>query len=267
MNNNKIINIGVAQYGFKDAQVEENLDKGTKYLVQAAEEGMDLILLPEMFTTGFPLGKNMDDFAENIEDSNTMKHLSQQAKAHNISVVGSFAEWDKHLKKSFNTGFFISREGILLSTYRKIQLFDKERNYVHPGRSLSVVEYDGIKYGILICFDIEFPEPARYLANAGAEVLLVVSNNMKPYGHIHRVFVQARAVENHMYVAYCNRTGTNELFIYEGESCIVTPQGTVTHQLGNQDEGLLTGTIDLQEVADSKKIYNYLGESATRFIP
>lgn len=267
MNNAIKVNVGIAQFAYTDAAVETNLQKGIGYMAEAAAKGMDIVLLPEMFTTGFPVGKNMDDYSEPIQGGKVIQAVAAAAKSYQIAVVGSIPEWDAEQQKSYNTSFFIDRKGEILKTYRKVHLFDKERNYVHPGRELSVVDYEGVRYGLLICFDLEFPEPARYLAQSGAQVLLVVSNNMHPYGKLHRIFAQARAIENHMFVAYCNRTGNNSVFTYEGESCLVSPKGEIVAQLDQQEETLLSGVMDLKLIDDSRKVYNYLQESLINFKP
>ena len=82
-----------------------------------------------------------------------------------------------------------------------------------------------MRWGVLCCFDIEFPEPARTLALRGAQCLLVPSANMKPWGPSHRAFVRARAIENHCWVAYANAVGAASGYEFEGESCLVDPFG------------------------------------------
>jgi len=260
---NEAVTIGLAQFSYGEGDKEGNLRKGLNYMETAAAKGAQILLLPEMFSTGYV--RNMGSLAEPMPGGETMTALQEAALKNKVAVVGSMAEWDKEESKCFNTAFFINSCGEVLGTYRKIHLFDQERRYVQGGNRLVTVKDKGITYGFLICFDLEFPEPSRQLARQGAEVLLVVSANMHPYGFYHRVFAQARAIENHMFVAYCNRTGGNSKYRYVGQSCLVNPLGDVLCQYGQADEGVLTGKISLDDAVAAKKVFNYLTEAKVTF--
>jgi 5-aminopentanamidase len=248
--------IAAAQFNIIEGDKKSNLNKALGYIRSAAESGAKVVLLPEMFLTGYPIGKPMADLAEPLEGE-SLQSIKDAASEMNIAVVGSYPEWDKEDNCSYNTAFFIGDDGKVLGKYRKIHLFDREDHYVGAGRNICVVDYHGFNYGLLICFDLEFPEPARALAMAGAQILLVVSANMDPYSMFHRIFAQARAIENHLYVAYCNRTGSNNTYHYCGDSCLVNPIGEIVSEMG-KEEGLLVGDILLAEISKSKTIYDYL---------
>ncbi len=257
------LNIAVAQFGFIDGEKKDNLNKALHYMVRAAAEGADIVILPEMFLTGFPVEIPMAQLAETMPGDSMLK-LQESAVKNGIAVAGSMPEWDENSKTSFNTCFYINRGGKLLGKYRKIQLFNREKNYVSAGNSLTVVEDGGIRYGLLICYDLEFPEIARTLAEGGAQVLLVPSANMEPYGLFHRLFTQARAIENHQFVAYCNRTGQNRFFTFCGGSCLANPFGEIVADLA-QEEGLMMATARLDLISQSKELYNYLDERKVFF--
>jgi 5-aminopentanamidase len=248
--------IAAAQFDVLEGDKEANLNKALVFIRSAAGKGAGLILLPEMFLTGYPLDIPMAELAEPL-DGKSLHSIREVARALKIAVVGSYPEWDAEDNNSYNTAFFIGADGEVLGKYRKIHLFDREDNFVGAGQNISIINYNGLNYGLLICFDLEFPEPARALAMAGAQILLVVSANMEPYCMFHRIFARARAIENHLYVAYCNRTGANKTYRFCGESCLVNPLGELVCELGI-DENLMFGEIRLEEISKSKTIYDYL---------
>jgi predicted amidohydrolase len=259
----KTVKVALAQFSYADGHKEDNLRKGLQHIQRAADLGAEIVLLPEMFSTGYV--RNMEELAESMQAGKTISALQETARQKGIAVVGSMAEWDKGEGRCFNSAFFIGSSGEVLGTYRKIHLFDQERKYVRGGHQLVTVNYQGITYGLLICFDLEFPEPSRQLARQGVEVLLVVSANMHPYGFHHRIFAQARAIENHMFVAYCNRSGRNKKFRYMGQSCLVNPCGQILCQYGEEDEGVLTGVASLKDIATAREVFNYLTEAKISF--
>ncbi|HED24759.1 MAG TPA: carbon-nitrogen hydrolase family protein, partial [Firmicutes bacterium] len=190
------VRIAIAQFSILEGDKKANLFKALTYIHSAADKGAELVLLPEMFLTGYPINIPMVELAEPMEGE-SIQGIRNVARELKIAVIGSYPEWDAEGRCSYNTAFFIGEDGQVRGKYRKIHLFDREDHYVEAGRDICVIDYNGLNYGLLICFDLEFPEPARALAMAGAQVLLVVSANMNPYCNFHRIFAQARAIENH----------------------------------------------------------------------
>lgn len=259
--NNKLT-FALAQFPFVEGEKKTNLEKALHFISKSALQGADIVLLPEMFLTGYPSHIKMAQIAETLSGGESILLLQAAAKEHKIAITGSYPEWDPISSKVYNTAFFIGADGEMLASYRKIHLFDRESQYVSPGNELVTVDYRGVRLGLLICYDLEFPEPARALALMGAQILIVVSANMEPYGLYHRIFAQARAIENHMIVAYCNRTGSNNAYRFVGESCLVDPFGHILCELG-EEEALAVGTVDLGMLAKSKDLFNYLNERKT----
>ncbi len=251
----KKIAIGVAQFEIIEANKKVNLEKAIEYIGKAADRGADIVLIPEVFLTGYTTKIDIKCLAEPI-DGPSISRLSEAATKNGIAIVGSYLELDDE-EGVYNTAFFINDQGNILGCYRKMHLFDQEKKYVKEGNQLTTIEYRGIQFGLLICFDIEFPEPARALALNGMEILLVCSANMDPYGLFHRVFSISRAIENHSFVVYCNRIGENSSYRFVGESCIVTPTGEIIGDL-SFNEGVLVRELKLREIIESKKVFNYL---------
>jgi predicted amidohydrolase len=123
--------------------------------------------------------------------------------------------------------------------------------------ALPIVELNGWKLGFLICYDLEFPENARRLALAGAELILVPTANMQPYEYIADVTVRARAIENQCFVAYANYCGHEGELRYCGQSSIAAPDGS-RPALAGLDEALIVGDLDRHLIDESRAAYNYL---------
>lgn len=153
----------------------------------------------------------------------------------------------------------IDAQGERLANYRKSHLFgDLDHAMFSAGdAALPIVELNGWKLGLLICYDLEFPENARRLALAGAELILVPTANMQPYEFIADVTVRARAIENQCFVAYANYCGHEGELQYCGQSSIAAPNGS-RPALAGLDEALIVAELDRQLMDDSRAAYNYL---------
>lgn len=250
--------IGLAQLQCREGEKERNLAVAEEAIAEAAHRGAGLVVLPELYTTGFLAKPALVELAEAL-DGPSVTRLAHMAAEQRIAVTTSVLELgeagDVH-----NTAVFIDDEGQLRSSYRKCHLFDAERPLYVAGETLdAVVLYKGIRFGLLICYDIEFPEATRRLALFGVDCILVPTANMVPYGDRHRVFVTSRALENHVYVAYCNRCGTSREFEFPGESVLVDPLGQLVCEADAQ-ASLICGAVDVNVVLQSKHTFDYLAE-------
>ena len=160
----------------------------------------------------------------------------------------------------FDTTVVLAPDGELLTVYDKTHLFDRERTVFTPGAALEPpFAWGGVRFGVLCCFDIEFPEPARTLALRGAQCLLVPSANMEPWGEHHRAYLRSRALENHAFVAYANAVGAASGYVFEGGSCFVDPLGRVLCDAG-REETVVWADLDLAVADEARRVGDYLGE-------
>jgi len=113
-----------------------------------------------------------------------------------------------------------------------------------------------VRLGQLICFDLEFPDTARVLADAGAELILVSNGNMEPYAHVHRNAALARAQDNQVFVAMANRTGAGRTTVFAGGSMVADPFGRVVAEAATA-ECTLSVTIDTDAIAEARRLYTY----------
>ncbi|MGN6290673.1 MAG: nitrilase-related carbon-nitrogen hydrolase, partial [Sphingopyxis terrae] len=151
----------------------------------------------------------------------------------------------------FNTATLVDRDGTVLARHRKTHLFgDLDRAVFAPGDALSAIaDLDGTRVGVLICYDVEFPEAVRALALAGVDLVAVPTALMRPEEIVARTLVPARAYENQVYVAYANRIGTEGDLDYCGESCVVAPDGEELARAGTEEALLLADDLAARKAA------------------
>lgn len=250
--------VGLAQLPCCDGEKEYNLRTAEAAIVEAARRHADLVVLPELQTTGFLTMTAVRDQAETL-DGPSVTRLARTAAEHRIALATSMLELGD-AGVVHNTAVFIDDGGQLRGSYRKSHLFDAERSIYRAGERLDcVVSFKGIRLGLLICYDIEFPETTRQLALLGVDCIVVPTANMAPYGHRHRVFAAARALENHVYVAYCNRCGSSRKFEFPGESVLIDPLGRTACEADAMPT-VVCGEVDAGVVSQSKAVFDYLAE-------
>jgi predicted amidohydrolase len=208
---------------------------------KAKANGADILLLPEMYLSGYNIGP-----AAALAQSITAEGLApaqEIAKAQNIALVFGYPE--RVGDKVSNSAVLIGPNGSILLNYRKSHLFgDLDRAMFNEiGTQFPIAELNGFKIGLLICYDIEFPEPARRIALAGADILLIPTAQMEPYEQVAKHVIPARAYENQLYVAYANHSGNDDGLSYIGLSSICGPNGDILAAAGKA-ETMLYATCD-----------------------
>ncbi|ALS27825.1 nitrilase [Paenibacillus sp. 32O-W] len=239
------LKIALLQMDVRAGEPEANFAKLVAMLEEAAAlpDKPDIVVAPEMWNTGYAL-ERIGELAD-PEGSRTKSILSAFARKHGIHLIGgSIAE--KRERGVYNTAYSFDRQGRLNAAYSKIHLFrlmDEEKHLLAgdaPGR-LAV---DGEAAGMMICYDIRFPELARKLALDGAKVLFVPAEWPHPRLHHWRTLLMARAIENQMFVIACNRCGTSGDTSFFGHSMVIDPWGEIVAEAG-EEETVLTADIDL----------------------
>jgi len=230
---------------------EHNFARLTKLLEEAAGANPkpDVILVPEMWNTGYALDR-IHELADPA-GARTKEFVSEFSRRYGVNVIaGSIAELREGREGRpdgvTNTVYGFDREGNEIAEYSKIHLFKLMDEHLHleagerPGR----FELESVPAGVMICYDIRFPELARRLALDGAKVLFVPAEWPHPRLHHWRTLLQARAIENQMYVVACNRCGVSGETHFFGHSMIVDPWGEIVAEAG-EEETILTAEIDL----------------------
>ncbi|MEB0041819.1 carbon-nitrogen hydrolase family protein [Pseudomonas sp. MH10] len=227
---------------------------------QAAAQGADLLVLPEMFLTGYNIGAQAAFSLAQARDGESAQQIMAIAQETGIAIVYGYPERSSH-GQIYNAVQLIDAQGRSLCHYRKTHLYgDLDKSmFAVGGDEFPVVELNGWRLGLLICYDLEFPENTRRLALAGADLIVVPTANMKPYDFVAEVTVRARAFENQCYVAYANYCGSEGAIHYCGLSSIAAPDGCRIAQAA-EDEALIIGVLDRQLLNDSRAINTYFSD-------
>jgi predicted amidohydrolase len=251
------LRVALVQLRPVDGDKQRNLAAAGEAVAAAAAAGAGLIVLPEYALAGFP-AERMHELAEPL-DGPSLAAFREMAARGGVCLVAGLPRLGAS-GEVFDTTVVVAPDGELLTVYDKTHLFDRERAVFAPGAALQPpFEYAGIRFGVLCCFDIEFPEPARTLALRGAQCLLVPSANMQPWGPSHRAFVRARALENHCFVAYANAVGEASGYVFEGESRLVDPLGRVLCDAEGA-ETVVWADVDPEAADQARAVGDYLAQ-------
>lgn len=240
------------QLAGRDGDTVYNLQRTLQAIAHCAP-GTDIVVFPEAQLTGFLNPQNIAERAEAL-DGASVQALCQAARERDVAVVVGLIENDGG--QFYNTTVFITPDGIALR-YRKTHLWVTEPGLVLPGDRYATVEWRGVRIGLLICYDTEFPETARAVAELGAQLILVTDGNMEPYGHVHRTSITARAQENQVFAAVVNRVGSgDDEMVFAGGSAVVGPDGQLLLEAGRH-ECRQTIELDMAQLIHARAAYDY----------
>jgi len=223
----------VAIVQFKASTIkEQNLKKILDYIKKASKKGAQLCAFPEFmmfYTKSSQTPKELASLSETI-NGNFVKTISKAAKKHSIQIIGTFYEKSNKKNRVYDTSFLINKSGKVVSKYRKIHLYDalgfKESKKMVSGSKIVKPSRTALgKIGMLICYDLRFPEMSRSLALSGSEILVAPSAWVKGKNkEDHWITInKTRAIENGCYVVSPDQVGN----IYCGRSVVVDPFGKI----------------------------------------
>ena len=246
----RTIQLALLQMDVVIGEPESNFQRAKEMLEEAVKgtQKPDVILMPEMWNTGYAL-EQIDALAD-TKGSHTTKLVSEFCRKYEVNVIaGSVSDKSDESDEVKNTIYVFDREGHEVADYSKIHLFRlmEEEKFLTAGDRVGIAQLEESKIGLAICYDIRFPELARKIALNGAKVLFLPAEWPHPRLHHWRTLIQARAIENQMFVVASNRVGVSRGTEFFGHSMIVSPWGEVLAE-GEEDETILTAEIDLTEV-------------------
>lgn len=249
------LNIAVAQSPANLVGPQARLDWLADCLARLDGQEVDLLLLPELFLTGYNIGKKVTDWAEPI-DGPSAKKIAGLANHYDIAIHYGFAE--REGERIYNAAACVDRNGKLLANHRKLLLPPGfEGDHFCPGETYTYFEINGVKAATLICYDAEFPEAFRAVASDGAELVLVPTALGAQWGVVANTVIPARAFENGVYVCYANSCGTEDGMVFFGGSCVIAPDGKELARAG-AGEGILHATIETGAVQAAQTRLPYL---------
>lgn len=242
------LKVSIAQIDVLTSKPEENIEKGEALIVEAARRGSELICFPEMWTTGFNWKFN-EAIAKKHEE--IINRIARLAEKNNIWVNGSTLSLNEDGRIS-NASILFDNNGNRAATYRKTHLFSymHEDKHMAPGDHLTTVDTPWGLFGLSVCYDIRFPELFRTYALKGVKAIL--SPMAFPYPRLEhwKILVRARAIENQLFMIGVNQVGSEDFgkagtVTYFGSSVIIDPWGETVVEASENDEMLLTASIDL----------------------
>lgn len=242
--------IGCIQLNVGFGKVDENYERAEKLIREAAAGGAEIIVLPEMWNTGYALEKLAELADENGERSKGF--LSKLAKELAVHIVGGSVAV-KREDEFFNTMYTYNKDGELVGEYSKVHLFRlmDEHLYLQAGDAMNRFNLDGLEAGGAICYDIRFPEWLRAQALDGAKVLFIPAQWPTPRIDHWKILLQARAIENQCFVIAVNRIA-RKVENFNGQSMVIGPWGEVLWT-GAEDEELAIIDVDFSSVDEVRE--------------
>lgn len=253
--------IGIIQIHSIPAMVEKNVQHGIDMYKEAVQKGAELVVFPELWTCGYYL--ETPQFEEAVtHDVKILKIFCKLARENKTVIILPLP-----IKKNDNLYiglYVIEKNGTVIADYKKSFLWGREQNYfVHGERKYTPIDTSVGKIGTLICYDIEFPEPARLLALQGAQIIFVPSVWSIPALNRWEIQLPARALDNTVFLVGINNVGENAC----GNSKILSPMGEVIARGSADKEEVICADIDLGQVDKVREKIPYLREYEPNLTP
>jgi predicted amidohydrolase len=245
---------------------EDNLVKMSEFVSKiASQQKVDLIVFPELVTSGFELGVRFTELAQRIPGP-SVNLIAQRASEFGVYIAFGMVSKEKVESVLYNSAVLVGPDGELVGSYNKVHLRGEERMAFREGFRLPVFETEIGHIGLTLGWDLAYPEVARSLTLDGAELICVLANWEKAQIEEWRTYIRARAYENALYVAAANRVGEDVTLSFGGESAIIGPRGKVHASLadekdpesGEPREGYCVARVDLDEVRKCREEFQTL---------
>ena len=247
----EVFKIALAQISCKQADKTENLRKIKKTVAKAKRQGAELVIFPELSLTGYVLKDEIYELAERIPGPST-KIIEDVAKKNDIHVVFGLPEIsDKTEATLHNSAVLIGPEGFI-GKYHKMYLpthsIFEEKRYFRPGYETAVFDTELGKLGLIICYDIYFPEVARLTRLKGAELIVCISASPGVRRSFFEVLTVARAIENTAFLAFVNLAGIQDGLQFWGGSRLIGPSGRVLVQAKYDEDDFVMGEVNYPDI-------------------
>ncbi|MBE0688775.1 MAG: carbon-nitrogen hydrolase family protein [Anaerolineae bacterium] len=260
------ITVATVQMRPRLGEAEDNLVKMSEMISKiASQQKVDLIVFPELITSGYELGLRFTELAQRVPGP-TVNLIAQRANEYGVYIAFGMVTKERVESVLYNSSVLVGPEGELLEVYNKIHLRGEERMAFREGFKLPVIETEVGNIGMMIGYDLAFPEVARSLVLDGADILCVVGNWEASTIDEWKTYLRARAYENAVYVVGANRVGEDVTLTFGGESMIVGPRGQIYASLANETdpntgaplEGFAVARIDLDEVRKNREEFQLI---------
>jgi predicted amidohydrolase len=260
------ITVAIVQMKPHLGEPEENLVKMSEMIGKiASQQKVDLIVFPELITSGNELGVRFTEMAQRIPGP-TVNLIAQRANDYGIFVAFGMASKEKVESVLYNSAVLVGPDGELVETYHKIHLRGEERMAFREGYKMYVAETEIGNIGLMLGYDLAFPEVARSLTLEGADIICTMANWEASHIDEWATYVRARAYENSVYIAAANRVGEDVTLTFGGKSMLVGPRGEkyatledeTNDETGEPGEGFAVARIDLDEVRRNREDFQFI---------
>jgi len=240
------LKIALGQFDVILGDSAANLETVARLAAAAAAEQADILVLPELWSTGYDL-ENAGSHATGIA-SGIFRSAAELAAQHSIHLLGSCLSLISDNSYG-NTAVLFDDQGASIGAYSKGHLFGlmAEQNYLTAGDKLALLDTKWGKVGLAVCYDLRFPELFRAYALGGAKIVFLPSEWPHPRMRHWRTLLRARAIENQMFIVACNRVGSSRGFDFFGHSCIIDPWGETVVE-GGEGAALIVAQINVPDV-------------------
>lgn len=240
-----MITAAAIQFTIRPGEVDANLAHARAALKRVSEQGARLAVLPEMWSSGFSY-RNLGALA--MRTAEIVEELQQLSRTLGLVIVGSMPE--PHGDRVFNSVHLMDN-GTLAGVYRKMHLFSllgEERSFA-AGNGWLLAQTSVGRIGVIICYDLRFPELSRRLALEGAQIICVPAQWPRPRDEHWRTLLLARAIENQLFVVSANTCGTIGKLDFFGMSMIIGPRGEILAEAGAGETEIMA-SLDMGEIGD-----------------
>jgi predicted amidohydrolase len=260
------ITIATVQMKPKLGEAEDNLVKMSETVSKiASQQKVDLIVFPELITSGNELGVRFTEMAQRVPGP-TINLLAQRANEYGVFIAFGMVTKEKVESVLYNSAILVGPDGELLDVYNKIHLRGEERMAFREGFKLPVIPTEIGNIGLMIGYDLAFPEVCRSLSLDGAELICVMANWEASHIDEWKTYIRSRAYENSVFLAAANRVGEDVTLNFGGESMVVGPRGQIHASLASETdpetgaplEGFAVARIDLDEVRKYREEFQFI---------
>jgi len=247
----EVFKVALAQISCRQANKTENLTKIKKFVTRAKKQAAELVIFPELSLTGYVVRDEIYELAEKIPGPST-KIMEDVAKKNDIHVIFGMPEVsDKTEATLHNSAVFIGPEGFI-GKYHKMYLpthsIFEEKRYFRPGYQTAVFDTELGRLGLIICYDIYFPEVTRLTRLKGAELIVCISASPGVRRSFFEVLTVARAIENTAFLAFVNLAGIQDGLQFWGGSRLVGPSGRVLVQAKYDEDDFVIGEVNYPDI-------------------
>jgi predicted amidohydrolase len=256
------VSVAAVQMDIAWLDPEKNVEKMLMFIGEVMSENpVDLVVFPELANTGYVKGLDPSFGSAYLRKAETIPGpttdaLSASAREHGIHIVVGICQLHPQISATvYNSAVLIGPSGDILGVHHKMHIPREEKHYFYPGNTVEVFNTDLGCLGLVICYDLVFPELLRVLALKGAEIICACINGLKrepPIPRYNEYLAVTRANENKNFVVLCSRVGADDEIVFDGRSVIAGPRAEILSQSPGEAEEVLYATLERKVLFEAR---------------